>query len=196
MTEDKKLAKRLFEFKNIEARHFPKRSKGKKADFELYLKNHLFGYCELKSIIDYGCYGEHHDPTYNKIQNKIHEATKQFKSINPDHSRPNIVFFINRTKKVGWQDLWYVLTGQATPPNQSAEPIDLRYFNRLARKGDLAITDYFIWADVFGKYVSFIINSDSNFAKELKETISSKAYEKIKRNGGTIWLLNVPTVTK
>ena len=178
MTEDKKLVIKLFESKNIEARHFSKKSKGKKADFELYSEDHLFGYCELKSILDYDCYGEHHDPTYNKIQNKIHEATKQFKSVNPDHSRPNIVFFINDTKKVGWQDLWYVLTGQVTPPTQPSEPIDLQYLKRLLKKDDLAALDYFIWADTFGKNISFTINVDSHFINELKESISSKAYEK------------------
>lgn len=184
MIEDKNLAIKLFKLKNIEARHFPKKSKGKKADFELYLENYLFGYCELKSILDYEWQGERHDPTYNKIQSKIHQASKQFKSVNPHHSRPNLVFFVNHTNKVGWRDLWYVLTGQATPPNQSAEPIDLCYFNRLSKKGDLAITDYFIWADVFGHYVAYLVNSDSNFAQELKERICSEAYEKMSLKDG------------
>lgn len=179
MTEDKQLLITFFKTKAIEARHFPKTARGKKTDFELYFQNDIFGYCELKSIIDYEFYGERHDPTYNKIQNKIHEAAKQFESVNPDHFKPNIVFFINHSSMVGWQDLWYVLTGQATPPNQPTEPIDLRYLHRLTKKGDLTIIDYFIWADVCGTNISFVINSESRFTKELKESISSKAYEKI-----------------
>jgi len=179
MTDDKELTIKFFKSKNIEARHFHKKTKGKKPDFELYFENHLFGYCELKSILDYEFSGLHHDPTYNKIQNKVHEAAKQFHSVNPEHLNPNIIFFINHTKKVGWQDLRYVLTGQATPPNQPTEPIDLCYLNRLANKGDLTIIDYFIWADVFGTNISFVINSETKFTKELKENISSKAYEKI-----------------
>lgn len=183
MTEDKQLLINFFKTKAIDARHFPKRAHGKKADFELYLQNDIFGYCELKSIIDYEFYGERHDPTYNKIQNKIHEAAKQFESVNPEHAKPNIVFFINHRSKIGWQDLRYVLTGQATRPNQPTEPIDLRYLNRLAKKGDLTIIDYFIWADVCGTNISFATISESKFAKELKENISSKAYEKINLSG-------------
>jgi hypothetical protein len=182
MTDDKLLVIKFFKAKNIEARHFSKKSKGKKADFELYSGNHIFGYCELKSILDYEFSGLRHDPTYNKIQNKIHEAAKQFHSVNPNHLNPNIIFFINHTKKVGWQDLWYVLTGQVTPPNQPSEPIDVTYLLRLLKKDDLAIIDYFIWSDTFGENISFSINSDSHFTNELKERISSKLYENININ--------------
>jgi len=182
MTDDKLLVIRFFKTKNIEARHFPKKSKGKKADFELYLGDQIFGYCELKSILDYELSGLLHDPTYNKIQNKIHEATKQFNSVNPNHLKPNILFFMNHTEKVGWQDLWYVLTGQVTPPNQPSEPIDLSYLIRFLKTDDLAIIDYFIWADTFGENISFCINSDSHFINALKERINPKAYEKMNIN--------------
>jgi hypothetical protein len=178
MTDDKELSIRFFKSKDIEARHFPKRIEGKKADFELYLENRLFGYCELKSIVDYDLFGERPDPTYNKIQNKIHEAAKQLKTVNTGHSVPNIVFFINHTQKVGWQDLWYVLSGQATPPNQPTEPIDIRYLNRLKEKGDLEVIDYFIWAGISESNISFCINQTSPFTADLKNTISSKAYER------------------
>jgi hypothetical protein len=69
-----------------------------------------------------------------------------------------------------------------TPPNQPSEPIDVTYLLRLLKKDDLAITDYFIWADTFGKNISFSINSDSHFTNELKERISSKAYENMNIN--------------
>ena len=147
----------------------------------MYFGNHIFGYCELKSIIDYDFYGLWHDPTYNKIQNKIHEAVKQFNSVNPDHVKPNIVFFMNHATKVGFQDLWYVLTGQVATPTQPSEPIDLRYFKRLSEKDDLAALDYFIWAETSGDNITYLIKDDSHFTNELKECISSKAYEKIPR---------------
>lgn len=179
MTDDKKLVMLFFKTKNIEARHFPKKSKGKQVDFELYFGNNIFGYCELKSILDYDFYGLWHDPTYNKVQNKTHEAVKQFNSVNPDHVKPNIVFFMNHTRKVGFQDLWYVLTGQVSPPTQPSEPIDLQYYKRLSKKDDLAAIDYFIWADTIGDNISYLIKDGSHFTNELKECISSKAYEKL-----------------
>jgi len=179
MIEDKELAIKFFKSINIESRYFPKKIEGKNPDFELHMKHCLFGYCELKSIIDYDVCGERPNPTFNKIQNKIHEAAKQLNNVSPEHTVPNIVFFINHTKKVGWQDLWHVLTGQVTPPNQPTEPIDLRYFNRLLKKGDHEAIDYFIWADTFKNNIYFSINSASPFSDDLKATISSKAYEKI-----------------
>lgn len=183
MTEDKEITINFFQSKQIEARHFPKEKEGKKADFELYFKNNLFGYCELKSIVEYDFVGERQDSTYNKIQSKVHNSAKQLESVNSIHSVPNIVFFINHTKKVGCQDLWYVLTGQATPPSQPSVPIDLRYFSRLKEKGDFDIIDYFIWKNVFDNIIYFTINSSSKFATELKDTISSKAYEIVNNNG-------------
>jgi hypothetical protein len=79
---------------------------------------------------------------------------------------------------VGWQDLWYVLSGQATPPNQPTEPIDMRYLNRLKEKGDLEVIDYFIWAGISESNITFCINQASPFTADLKNTISSKAYER------------------
>ncbi len=179
MTDGKQLVIKFFKTKNIEARYFPKGVVENKADFELYVENHLFGYCQLKSILDYEFYGENQDPAYGTIQAKIHEAANQLKSVNSDHAKPNIVFFINHNREKGWQDLWYVLTGQEMPPTQATAPIDLGYLKRLLKKGDSEVIDYFIWADTFGKKISFSINAESPFNAKLRETISSKASEEI-----------------
>ena len=86
MKDDKILVIDYFNFKFIEARHYPKTGKGEKPDFELFIKANLFGFCELKSIIDYEFSGLRNDPTYNKIQAKIHKSSKQFKSVNSSHN--------------------------------------------------------------------------------------------------------------
>ncbi|MFH1931724.1 MAG: hypothetical protein ABIN18_09080 [Pseudomonadota bacterium] len=177
MKNDKKLVINFFRSKNIEARHFPKKVSGKKPDFVLFLNDNIFGYCELKSIVDYDLYGERHDSTYNKIQNKIHEASNQFTASNSHHTLPNILFFINHCVKISFQNLWYVLTGQTTSPNLLTEPIDLRYLQRLIRKNDLINIDYIIWTNTYKSMTSFILNQESNFTEQLKNNISSKAYE-------------------
>jgi|GEM_PF-3779662 len=178
MKVDKELTINFFRSKGIDAKHFPKRKEGKKPDFELYSENTLFAFCELKSIVDYDFYGLRHDPTYNKIQNKIHEASKQLKAANPDHSIPNIIFFLNHTDKVGRADLWQVLTGQLMPPNHPSEIVDLTYLKRLWDKGDLVLIDYIIWVDTCKPIISYVINKDSEFSAVLKKNISSVAFEK------------------
>jgi hypothetical protein len=175
--EDKKLVVHFFKNKSIQARNYPK-TEGKNPDFELYENERLFGICELKSITDYEFLGLRKDPTYNKIQDKIHKASKQFRSANSAHKSPNILFFINHCNKVGFQDLWFVLTGQATPPNKPSDPFDVRYLNRLLKKDDLSFVDFFIWADMFGNEISFLINFDSRYSKELIDSLSSKALER------------------
>ncbi len=91
MKDDKNRAIAYFKLKDIEARQISKKKSGKKPDLELYIDNSLFGICEIKSIVDYEFIGEHSDPTNNKIQNKIHEASKQFSAYNADHKVPNIL---------------------------------------------------------------------------------------------------------
>ena len=144
MKEDKARAVSFFSMKGIDARQISEKESGKKPDLELYIDDSLFGYCEIKSIVDYDFIGEHHDPTNNKIQNKIHEASKQFSAYNADHNVPNILLFMNHYKNIGFKDLWVVLTGQETPPNNPSEPIDIRYAKRLAQKNDLSHIDYFV----------------------------------------------------
>lgn len=174
--EDKELVVNFFKSKNIEARGFPKKQTDKNPDFELLIHGEQFGYCELKSIIEHIVLGEHSDPTYNKIQNRIHESTKQFISVNPEHGVPNILFFINHHGYVGYQDLTFVLSGKATP-TQTSDPIDLRHLKRLMQNDDLEKIDLIIWEDKEGSNISFIINSDSKFHLNLRRKISSKAYE-------------------
>ncbi|MBF0557377.1 MAG: hypothetical protein HQL08_01210 [Nitrospirae bacterium] len=183
MIDDKQLAITFFKTKNIEARHIPEVVEGEKADFELYVENHLFGYCELKSIADFKIYGTHYSTAYDTIQAMTHRAANQLKAVNSDHARPNIVFFINHDHEKGWQDLWYVLTDHEMPQTQATPPTELGHLKRLLKKGDSEIIDFFIWADTFGKIISYSINATSPFNAELRETISSMAYEEMNIDG-------------
>ena len=103
-SQDKQLIIEFFKRKGIEARSFSNTSGIPNPDFELYIDGRLFAYCELKSIIPYELPSsnlpsgqifevERNDPAFNNIQNKIHEAAKQLRSVNPNHDLPNIEFF-------------------------------------------------------------------------------------------------------
>ena len=178
MKEDRERTITFFNLKGIDARIISNKTPGKTPDMELDIDDSLFGYCEIKSIVDYEFIGERPDPTYNKIQNKIHEGAKQFAAYNCYHSVPNLLLFINHFRNVDFQDLWLVLTGQATHPSNLSEPIDVRYALRLDQKKNLAHIDYLIWIDK-KKLASYCLNDTSPFKNILKEKICSKACEYI-----------------
>lgn len=39
--------------------------------------------------------GLRHDPIYNRLADRIHDAAKQFEAVNPDHEFPNVLIFTN-----------------------------------------------------------------------------------------------------
>jgi len=177
MRQDKETTRNFFARKGVEVRDYPKRTGGKAVDFILFLDDKVWAYAEVKTIVEYDFFGERGDPTYNKIQNKIHEASKQFATSNPGHEYPNIIVFINHTPRIGFQDLWLVMTGQYSPPGRDSEVMDLRYLKRLVTKNDLNDIDFFVWIDHSMKKMCYAINSDSAFGQRLRCHISSKAHE-------------------
>ena len=184
MKKDNEIAINFFKHKNIDACTISRKIPGKTPDLDLYIDKELFGCCEIKSIAYYDRKGCHSDPTYNKIQNKIHEAAKQFAAYNCNHTVPNILFFVNHYQNVGFQDLWTVLTAQVTPPNIPSEPLLVRYRKRLDGKKDLTYIDYFIWFDVKKRLASYTINETTNYQGILKGRLCSKPYEYLPISSG------------
>ena len=186
-SQDKQSAIKYFEKKGIEARPFTKTSAMPNPDLKLYIDGNLFAYCELKSIMPYELdlpsnlpsgqiyQDEHNDPAFNSIQNKIHEASKQLRSVNPDHDLPNIVFFLNHHKYRGIQDLRWVIKGQ--PSEKAPDVFDMTYLRRLFEKDDLSVVDYIVWIDSFSNKAFYYVRSESPFRDILNEKISSKAWQ-------------------
>jgi|LSQX01.1.fsa_nt_gb hypothetical protein len=84
----------------------------KTPEFMVKKDDELLFYCEVKSIIGDVWENElRQDPTYNKIQNKIHEAVKQFRSVNRNREFPNVLVFKNNQYETDVIDLCSVLTG-------------------------------------------------------------------------------------
>jgi hypothetical protein len=185
-TQDKQLVIKYFEKKGMDARPFPKTSAVPNPDFKVYTDESLFAYCELKSIMPYELEippnlpsGQiyidlRNDPAFNTIQNKIHQASKQLRSVNPDHDLPNIAFFINHHRYRGFQDLMLVITGQISPQHPI---LDIHYLKRLLEKDDLSVIDFVIWMNSFANKIFYSYRSESPFGDILKEKISSKTFE-------------------
>ncbi len=144
--KDKEKTSQFFKKLRLEARLISE-GETKAPDFEIYQNNNLFGYCELKSVMeDDWMDGGRPDPTYNKIQNKIHEAVKQLKTINPAHTVPNIILIINHEEHCGSPDLHTVLTGKFLSTKGEID-FDHRYQVGLVKKGDLSQVDAIVWID-------------------------------------------------
>ena len=188
-SQDKQSVIKYFGKKGVEARLFPKTSAMPNPDLKLYIDGNLFAYCELKSIMPYELdlptnfpssqvyQNLHNDPAFNNIQNKIHEASKQLRSVNLDHDLPNIIFFINHHKYRGIQDLRWVIKGQ--PSEKAPDVFDMTYLKRLLEKDDLSVVDYIICSDSFSDKAFYYVRSESPFRDILKQRISSKAWENL-----------------
>jgi hypothetical protein len=132
-------------------------------DFELYINGRLSAYCELKSIMPYELLSSNlpsgqifhvnlnDSAAFNNIQNKIHEAAKQLRSINPDHDLPNIVFFINHNPHRNVEDLKEVIGVPSFNVLDIPCPLYPKYRNRLLINKDLPVLDYIIYLEFHDK---------------------------------------------
>jgi hypothetical protein len=204
-SHDKRLTIEYFERKGIEACLFPKTcGMPKNPDFELYIDGNLFAYCELKSIIPYELLssdlpsgqicqvGFNNDPSFNNIQKKIHDASIQLKSANPNHDLPNILFFINHNRHRNVGDLKEVIGVPLSNATEIPCPVYPKYRKGLLIKNDLSAVDYIIFVEFHDKkerveaivlddYAKdFIKNAgkDEKWAKEAiwKHSLSDTAY--------------------
>lgn len=117
----------------------------KTPDFMVKKDDKLLFYCEVKSIV--GAVwdnGFRQDPTYNQIQNKIHEAVKQFSSVNQNREFPNVLVLKNNQYWTDVIDLHSVLTGMFFANNGERYSIFRKYSNGRIEKEKFLI-DLYIW---------------------------------------------------
>ena len=103
--KDENQAISFFKNKGIEAQKISDNISGKIPDLELHINAAFLGYCEIKSIVPYNLIDERRDPSYKKIQNKIHEVFKQFEAYNQNYACPNSLLFMNHFQHTGFRDL-------------------------------------------------------------------------------------------
>lgn len=83
------------------------------------------------------------DSSENALESKFRKAVKQFKSVNPDHSIPNVLAFVNLSESVNVGDLVISLSGKGI--TEDGELISLRRLGRV--KDDLNEIDLCLWFD-------------------------------------------------
>lgn len=100
-------------------------------------------YCEEKTIELDDFEGGKDDPTYNSISSQVHKAVKQFKSINPNKTIPNVLAFVNFDSMKDIHDLLITLTGYTLLDNGSYRKI--HNVGRVSE--DLKYIDLYLWFD-------------------------------------------------
>lgn len=131
---------------------------GKTPDFRVFKGTEFVLYCESKHV-QYDEWldkqlenaqpleivgGLRHDPVYNRLADRIHDAAKQFEAVNPDRQFPNILIFTNSDTHCGFPDLLSVLTGKFYAEGGIVDPIFNQISEGRIREEKLTI-DLYVW---------------------------------------------------
>jgi hypothetical protein len=131
---------------------------GKTPDFRAFKGTEFVLYCESKHV-QYDEWldkqladaqpleivgGLRHDPIYNRLADRIHDAAKQFEAVNPDRQFPNVLIFTNSDTHCGFPDLLSVLTGNFYAEGGAVDPIFKQISEGRIRDEKLTI-DLYVW---------------------------------------------------
>jgi len=84
------------------------------------------------------------DPIFNRLTEYVHEAVKQFNSLNPKHEHPNTLFLANSDRVSDVLDLIAVLDGMFRGESGVRQPIYTRYSEGRIREERFTV-DLIIW---------------------------------------------------
>ena len=90
--------------------------------------------------------GGRNDPTYNRVSKKIHDAVKQFDSVNQDLAYSNVLVFVNHDKYSNVGDLRSVYDGGLIVEDGHRYPIFRKFSEGRIRVKKRRI-HLFIWID-------------------------------------------------
>jgi hypothetical protein len=88
--------------------------------------------------------GLRHDPIFNRIADRIHDAARQFAAVNSSREVPNVLIFTNSDEQCGFPDLLGVLTGNFYAEGGGVEPIYRSISEGRIRDEKLTI-DLYVW---------------------------------------------------
>ena len=162
MINDEKIAQDFLLEQGLQAKRIGKRkgNRSKSPDFHVFKDDRFVFFCEVKTI-DKDRWlddlmtsappgqivgGGRDDPSYGRIANKIHEAVKQFKSINPEWNHPSVLMFINHDNYCGPLELIAVTSGYFLADNGSRDKIFGKYSEGRIKEEKFRI-DLYIWLD-------------------------------------------------
>jgi len=132
--------------------------RGKTPDFRVFRNKEFLMFCEAKQVqcddwlyrrFDNAASGQivRTDPIFNRLTNHVHEAMKQFNSVNPKHEHPNTLFLANSDRVSDVLDLIAVLDGVFRAESGVREPIYTQYEGRIRK--EKCTVDLFLWWNVW-----------------------------------------------
>lgn len=134
--------KEFLESRGLKAVKIPE-GDAKTVDFEVYNGFNLVCYLEEKTLELTPLAWKSVDPIYSSIAKHIYEAIKQFKSVNPDRSVPNVLSLTSMDPARSINDLFSTLTGHFITPAGKMRRIQ----NMKRLENDLPLIDLYLWFD-------------------------------------------------
>ncbi|AOU99530.1 hypothetical protein BI364_04225 [Acidihalobacter yilgarnensis] len=162
MDPDETKVKDYLEERGFIVERFPKEDTrvGKTPDFQVFRNGEFLFYCEVKSSsqnqwldeqLKHAVPGElvgggRSDPIFNRLENHIHGAMKQFDAVNEGQTHPNVLVFVNHDVMCGFNDLLAVITGNFYADDGTVHPI-YRKFSNGRIKNEKERVHLYIWLD-------------------------------------------------
>jgi hypothetical protein len=131
----------------------------KTPDFKVSLEENFAFFCEVKESEPNEREGVFNDPAFNRLTAHIHKASKQFKSVNPNHSELNVLLIKNNDRLCGFNDLIGIITGNIYCADGSHSKIYGNYSDG-RMKNDLEEIDSIICIDQYNPKRLFFVSRD------------------------------------
>ena len=139
----------------------------KTPDRRVYRDRALLFLLEVKEVAaDEWLGGERSDPRFNRLSADVHEAVKQFDSVNPDRQLPNVLAFVNRDSMCDSRDLLGVLTGYALTTEGEKLALYEKYSLGRIREERFRV-DTYLWLEETGTSQVFLNDADTRHSSHL-----------------------------
>jgi len=141
---------------------------GKTPDRRVYRANELVFFLEVKEVAAGDWLGgERADPRFNRLTADIHDAVKQFDSVNADREVANVMAFVNRDSMCGPLDLYGVLTGDALATDSSRLRIYGKYASGRIQSEKFRV-DAYLWFDEQKAFKVFVNEVERRHSDRLR----------------------------
>jgi hypothetical protein len=147
-------------------------SRSRTPDFRVSRDDELVAYSEVKSprddaldnLLDEAAPGEivqllRNDSVFNRLGRHVVKAATQFDAVNPDHTLPNVLVFVNHDHASSYADMREVLTGMFFAASGRRYPTMMRIAEDWigSAKGRV---DLFVWIDARERQIGGYVHNE------------------------------------